>query len=87
VFLDGQEVGAIAYPPHELHVSGAIKAGRHTLSLQVAGNMKNLLGPHFSDGLPILWQWQVHGESRANGDEYRFFPSGLMQEPAVQVWG
>jgi hypothetical protein len=86
VLVDADEVGMIAYPPHELRVECPLAAGDHELAVDVFGNMKNLLGPPFDDGLPGIWTWERHPEHAPDGDAYRLFPCGLMAAPDVRVW-
>jgi hypothetical protein len=86
VLVDADEAGVIAYPPHELRVERRLAAGEHELALDVFGNMKNLLGPPFDDGLPGIWTWERHPEHAPDGDAYRFFPCGLTAPPVVRVW-
>ncbi len=83
VLLDGREAGVIAYPPHELQIEEHLTAGRHELAIDVFGNMKNMMGPPFSDGLPGIWTWEVHPEHTPDGDAYRLFTCGMMRPPQV----
>ena len=85
VLLDGGKVGVIAYPPHELRVEGPLAAGEHELAVDVFGNMKNMMGPPFNDGLPGIWTWEMHPEHTPDGAEYRLFTCGLMRPPSVAV--
>ncbi|KPK62194.1 MAG: hypothetical protein AMK73_06580 [Planctomycetes bacterium SM23_32] len=86
VLVDGAEAGVIAYPPHELKLEADLEAGPHELAVDVTGNMKNLLGPPFDDGLPGIWTWERHPEHAPDGRAYRFFPCGLMAAPEVHAW-
>jgi len=55
--IDGGRVGVIAWPPDKLQVAGSFKRGEHTLEIAVAGNLRNMLGPH------CAWMvgWSVPG--------------------------
>jgi len=83
VLLDGQPVGDILYRPLVLDREVAVPAGRHVLSLEVAGHMKNLLGPFFNKGLPICWSWINRPQGYPPGDKYLSTPAGLRKEPTV----
>ncbi len=85
VWLDGREAGVIVFPPHEMEIAG-VAAGRHELCVEVIGNMKNLMGPPFSESAPGLWAWMDHPMRQPAGERYRFYPSGLMAPFRVEVW-
>jgi len=86
VLVDGQEVGAIAYPPYKLETETPLPAGRHTLSIDLFGNLKNMMGPPFSERLPIAWAWMDAPLPQPDGEEYRFHSCGLMDAPSLSVW-
>ncbi len=86
VVLDGADAGVIAWPPYELKVEGELAAGEHTLAVDVFGNMKNMMGPFFDDGLPGVWTWMIHPDHEPDGSEYRFFECGLRAAPSVEAW-
>ncbi len=83
VLLDGERAGCIAYPPHELEVERAVAAGAHELAVDLFGNMKNILGPPFSEGLPGVWSWEEAPDHCPPGSRYRFFPCGLTAAPSL----
>lgn len=83
VLWDDASAGAIYHPPYALEVRGPHAAGRHVLELDVVGNMKNFMGPHFSDALPIQWGWQDSPEHMPPGERYRRYPTGLFEPPTV----
>jgi len=83
VALDGAERGVILHPPYELQVSGPIRRGAHELAIDVLGNMKNMMGSHFSDGLPIVWSYLSHPAQQPPGSAYRCRPSGLQASPTL----
>ena len=85
VGVDGQERGVIACPPGRLECRGEFAAGRHEMTLDVMGNMKNLLGPFFSDGLPVPWSWEASPQPQPAGTKYRFYECGLLAAPQVMV--
>jgi hypothetical protein len=85
VHVDGQEMDVILHPPYCLALRVAFAAGVHTLALDVIGNMKNMFGPHFCDGLPGSWSWEDCPPHQPRGERYRLYPSGLFQPPKVQA--
>ncbi|MCY3024508.1 MAG: glycosyl hydrolase [Planctomycetota bacterium] len=86
VLLDGRSVGAILHPPYAVEISGPIRKGRHELAVEVIGNMRNMLGPHFSDGLAGPWSWQWGPPASAPpGDAYARQASGLLAPPTLRI--
>ncbi len=86
VLVDGKPVGDIAYPPYALEAEVPLEPGAHTLEIDLFGNLKNMMGPPFSEGLPIAWSWMdapLHGP---DGDKYRFYSCGLHAVPSLSVW-
>lgn len=81
--VDGIDLGPIAWPPDRLEMSCPLNTGTHRLEVAVAGNLKNMMGPHFNDGLPGIWTWRSCPPVRPPGKEYRFYPTGLNQAPLV----
>ena len=86
VLLDGREVGVILHPPYVLTVAGPIAKGHHEIAVEIIGNMRNMLGPHFNEGQALPWSWR-HGppESTAPGKAYTLQPSGLMGTPMLTL--
>jgi hypothetical protein len=82
---DGEHAGDLLHPPFELQVDGPRKAGPHELVVDVVGNMKNFMGPHFCDGLPGIWSWVLCPDHMPAGEEYRLYPTGLFAEPEVTL--
>jgi len=83
--LDERSVGTILHEPYELAIEQRLEAGAHRLDLDVVGNMKNFMGPHFCDGLAGPWSWADCPAHMPAGERYRFFPVGLMKPPQVRV--
>ncbi|HYW80984.1 MAG TPA: hypothetical protein VE890_15495, partial [Thermoguttaceae bacterium] len=82
--IDGAKVGVIAWPPDRLEFDRSLSAGEHSLEIIVAGNMKNLMGPHFSDGLPGIWTWRWSGQNTQPAEAYSFAPCGLQKAPVLR---
>ncbi len=76
VLLDGEEAGLIGFAPYELTVP-ASSAGTHRLGIEVVGDLRNLLGGHFSEAIPSRWAWEDHPATQPAGKTYRFIPQGL----------
>ena len=83
VWLDGRKETVIGWPPYDATISGTFSAGPHELALAVSGNLKNMLGPHFRDGLPVMWNWENGPECFPAGAAYRFYECGLPEDPTV----
>jgi hypothetical protein len=82
VAIDGQPVGTLRHPPYHLSCP-PLAAGVHTLALTVVGNMRNLMGPHFANGLANAWTWEKCPPSTPPGRDYQFKPSGLIDTPRL----
>ena len=63
----------------------SLPAGGHTLRMILCGNLKNLLGPHFHDGLPGAWSWENCPSSQPSGSAYRIESTGLACAPQIEV--
>jgi hypothetical protein len=83
VRLDGQEAGKVMGPAFELALPGPVSPGSHRLSIDVIGNMRNMMGPHFDEGLPIASTWEKCPPHMPPGDRYRTQPSGLLAMPVL----
>jgi hypothetical protein len=79
VALNDKDFGAILYPPYTLSADTPLDAGEHILTITVKGNLKNLMGPFFNDGLPGPWSWYNSPETPPDGTRYRFYETGLKQ--------
>jgi len=86
VSLNGQPAGELMPSEGALEIAQPLSQGRHELVVEIAGNLKNMLGPHFSDGLPGGWSWESCPSSPPPGSRYRFYPSGLMEPPRLEAW-
>ena len=83
VSLGGEEAGVILHPPYSLRLDRPIAAGEHELSVDVIGNMRNFMGPHFVDGLPGIWSYRPAPEHGPPGEAYKKQPTGLMEPPKL----
>jgi hypothetical protein len=46
VRVNGRPAGTIAWQPHQVDVSEALKAGENVIEIELVGTLRNLLGPH-----------------------------------------
>jgi len=81
VFLNNKSCGVIAWRNWKLDISKFVKRGRNSLSIKLAGSLRNLLGPHHYKGGdplrvgPLIFEG---GPRRQNWvDAYNFVPFGV----------
>jgi hypothetical protein len=80
VRVNGKDMGAVAWQPHDLDISRALKAGRNLIEVELVGTLRNLLGPHHASGGDLGWTGP--GEFRDKSrwtDDYIFVPFGFEQ--------
>jgi hypothetical protein len=87
VRLNGQQVGAIAWPPYEVDITDALRPGDNRLEIEVMSSRRNLLGPlHLTEKYP---PWTGSGQFYTTGDQwtddYVSIPYGLMESPVLSV--
>ena len=87
VRLDGQPVGAIAWPRYEIDITDALRPGSNRLEIEVMSSRRNLLGPlHLTEKYP---PWTGSGQFYTTGDQwtddYVSIPYGLMEAPVLSV--
>ncbi len=75
--IDGEDYGASLWPPYSFKLKKHFKKGKHTVSVEIIGNLGNLMGPHFSDRYPIVWSWLDAPTIEPRGAEYKISPYGL----------
>jgi hypothetical protein len=75
--IDGEDYGASLWPPYSFNLKKHFKKGKHIVSVKIVGNLGNLMGPHFSDGYPIVWSWLDAPDKEPCGIEYKISPYGL----------
>jgi len=83
VYLDGEELGPTPHPPFEVLSSSRVPAGSHELAIDVYGNMKNMMGSHHHDNLPLRWTYECAPDHMPPGADYQLQPTGLLTEPQV----
>jgi hypothetical protein len=45
-----------------------------------------MMGPPFSENLPISWAWMDAPLHQPDGAKYRLYPCGLRVAPSLHVW-
>jgi len=55
VRVNGQHMGAIAWPPHRVDVTGGLRPGENVIEIELVGTLRNLLGPHHLAGGDLSW--------------------------------
>jgi len=85
VRVDGQAVGAIAWPPHEIDLTDVLKRGPHRLQIDVVSSRRNLLGPlHWHrPGRAWVGPAEFQAEGKAWSDDYVLVPYGLLKPPVL----
>ncbi len=83
--LDGCTCGVAYTHKAQIMCEEYVTEGEHELSVDVVGNMRNLLGPHHAEGLPGRWTWAQGPEHMPSGADYRLQPSGLYEPPRLLV--
>ena len=85
VEVDGKNHGSILWQPYSFSLKGPFKKGTHYISLEVVGNIGNLMGPHFKDGRPNAWTWLDSPDKEPEGAEYKISPYGLEQSFEISI--
>ena len=78
VTVNGQKAGIIGWAPYSLNVSEFVKEGTNTISVEVIGTLRNLLGPFAVEpfGIATPWSWRYQPPFRS-GSEYKQLDYGL----------
>ena len=83
VFLDGQDVGNIAFSPYALTVDAT--PGEHDVAIRLYGTRRNGFAQlHHTPG---IYFYQSPNSWRSAGDlwcyEYQFKPAGILRSPEI----
>ncbi|MDH7571217.1 MAG: hypothetical protein QHJ73_16695, partial [Armatimonadota bacterium] len=46
VFVNGQEAGAVLWPPHMVEITRWVREGENRIAVELVSSLRNLLGPH-----------------------------------------
>ena len=87
VLVDGNPAGVIAWPPHEVDVTGLLNGEKQELGIQVISSRRNSFGPLHrvpAGGVPTGPD-SFATEGEAWTDEYSLLPYGLLAPPRVVV--
>lgn len=57
--VNGEQAGAIGWPPYELDITSYLREGDNTVEIQLVGSLRNLLGPHHRDSGEPSHTWHV----------------------------
>ena len=83
--IDGKNHGTILWQPYSFSLKAPFKKGRHSISLEVVGNIGNLMGPHFKEGSPNPWTWIDSPDIEPPGNEYKISSYGLEQGIKIKL--
>ena len=78
VRVNGQQAGTVAWQPHRVDVTEALKAGENVVEIELVGTLRNLLGPHHLDGGDLAWTSRKEFRRKDRWtDDYILVPFGL----------
>ena len=83
VRVNGKLAGHIFHQPYELEITDAIQSGDNTITVEVVGSLKGLLGPHHRDrepGFVTPWSWMIGPSSQPPGEAYHLPDYGLFED-------
>ncbi len=86
VLVNGVEAGTLLWAPHRIDLTRHLRGGRNRIDLQVAGSLRNFLGPHhlsIEDDIDCLGP-QGFFDTGHRTTEYRFKPAGLLGEVVLR---
>ncbi|UCC65030.1 MAG: hypothetical protein JSV36_08330, partial [Anaerolineae bacterium] len=78
VRVNGEHLGALAWPPHRVDVAAALRPGENVVEVELVGTLRNLLGPHHRAGGDL--EWTGPGDFRDKRhwtDDYILVPFGF----------
>jgi hypothetical protein len=78
VRVNGRQVGTVAWQPHQVDVTKALKAGENAIEIELVGTLRNLLGPHHLDGGDLAWTGPKEFRDKNRWtDDYILVPFGF----------
>lgn len=83
--IDGGAIEWGFMPGSTIAMPGIFGSGPHRLEMLLCGNLKNFLGPHFSEGLPGAWSWEASPASQPSGASYGLQKTGLKAPPLLEM--
>ncbi|MBN1811173.1 MAG: hypothetical protein JXA14_04985 [Anaerolineae bacterium] len=55
VYVNGQRMGTVAWPPHRVDVTESVRPGENVIEVDLVTTLRNLLGPHHINGGDLAW--------------------------------
>jgi hypothetical protein len=55
VSVNGRQMGAVAWPPHQVDVTEGVRPGENVIEVELVSTLRNLLGPHHRVGGDGAW--------------------------------
>jgi hypothetical protein len=78
VRVNGQQAGTVAWQPHRVDVTDALKVGENVIEIELVGTLRNLLGPHHLNGGDLYWTGPAQFRDKQRWtDDYILVPFGL----------
>lgn len=78
--VNGRLCGSLAWKPHSLDITNAIRVGENEIEIELVNTLRNLLGPHHQIGGEKDYTGpQDYREKRSRTDDYILAPWGLDQ--------
>jgi len=78
VRINGNDMGVIAWQPHQIDITHGLRVGRNTVEIELVGTLRNLLGPHHLSGGEQGWtEPSDFRDQRRWTDDYILVPFGL----------
>jgi hypothetical protein len=78
VRVNGQPAGTVAWQPHRVDVTEALKEGENVVEIELVGTLRNLLGPHHLNGGDMKWTGPKEFRDKNRWtDDYILVPFGL----------
>lgn len=86
ILVNDEQVGIIGWLPYEIDLTEYLLPGNQTVTVEVVGSLKNLLGPHHgkvTKGIASPWSWYIGPQKLPPGNDYQLIDYGLMQDYEV----
>jgi hypothetical protein len=83
--VNSVEVGSVPFPPFRGEITSALKKGANTVEVEVAGSLRNALGPLHNtadDALEMVGPAAFSDEAHWT-DSYRLVPYGFIESPKL----
>jgi hypothetical protein len=78
VRVNGQQAGTVAWQPHHVDVTEALKEGENVIEIELVGTLRNLLGPHHLNGGDLDWTGPKEFRDKNRWtDDYILVPFGF----------